>query len=88
MGDYKKIIVNIVLIGLAFFLIVRPMLRGLRRMAGEGLFEGTELPAGRGEDYRQIPESGDMSQKEKIIQVSKSNPEKTEQLIKGWISED
>ena len=87
-GDHKKIIVNIVLIGLAFFLIVRPLLRGIRRMSGEGLFEGTELPSGRGEDYRQIPESGDMSQKEKVIQVTKTNPEKTEQLIKGWINED
>jgi len=55
-------------------------------MTKEGMSETVELPAGtRG--YARIPESPGMGQKERALELSKSNPEKAEQLIKGWVAE-
>jgi len=44
-----------------------------------------ELTAG-GEQI-QIPESGDGGRKERILEISNKKPEKTQQLLKGWINE-
>ena len=55
-------------------------------MTSEGLSQTKELPPGS-QEIPQIPETQGMSPKEKVLEVSKSNPEKTEQLLKGWISE-
>ena len=86
LGSYRKIIVNLFLVALVFFLVVRPLVKGLRKMTSEGLSQTKELPPGS-QEIPQLPETQGMSPKEKVLEVSKSNPEKTEQLLKGWISE-
>ncbi|MBE9574814.1 MAG: flagellar M-ring protein FliF [Proteobacteria bacterium] len=85
-GNHKRTIVNLLLVFLVFFLVIRPLLKGLRKMTEEGMSETAELPAGtRG--YARIPESPGLGQKERALELSKSNPEKAEQLIKGWVAE-
>ena len=85
-GNYRKTAVNLVLVALVFFLVVRPLLKGLRTMSREAISGGLELPAGRG-GYPRIPESAGVDQKERALELSKSNPEKAEELIKGWVAE-
>ena len=84
--NYRKMIINLLLVVLVFFVIVRPLLKSLKKMARETVSERRELPPGA-EEYTQIAESGGKSQKEKALEISRSSPERTEQLIKGWIAE-
>ncbi len=86
LGTHRKTIINLLLVVLVFFLIVRPLLKSLKKVAGETVFERKGLPPGA-KEYTQIAESGEKSQKEKALEISRSSPERTEQLIKGWIGE-
>ena len=86
LSSYRKTIVNLLLVALVFFIIVRPLLRTIKRMATEATFETKELPSG-GKEYKQIPESGEVTSREKILEASKKSPKTTEQVIKGWIGE-
>jgi len=84
----KKTIINVCLIVLVFFLIVRPLLRGLKNLKEETLSGGQEeLPSITKSEHTQIPSPKGMVQKEKILAITQSSPEKAQQLIKGWISE-
>jgi flagellar M-ring protein FliF len=85
-GNYRKIIINLFLIVLVFFIVVRPLLKNIKKMAGETILERKELPPGT-EKYAQISESREVSQKERALETVKRSPEKTEQLLKGWIGE-
>ncbi|MBW1674871.1 MAG: flagellar M-ring protein FliF, partial [Deltaproteobacteria bacterium] len=85
-GDYRKTIINLLLAALVFFIIVRPLLKSIKKMARENILERKELPSGT-EGYPQISESREMNQKEKALETVKRSPEKTEQLLKGWIGE-
>jgi flagellar M-ring protein FliF len=83
---HKKAIVNMVLVCLVFFLIVRPLLKGLKGMAGGAISRRFELP-GATEEYAQIPETKEVSHREKALEITKTNPGKTEQLLKEWVAE-
>jgi flagellar biosynthesis/type III secretory pathway M-ring protein FliF/YscJ len=86
MERYKRLIVNLLLVAAAFFLIVRPLLRALKKVSKETVMERRELPEAQNE-YEQIESSGGENRKERILELSRSNPEKTQQLIKGWIGD-
>jgi len=85
-GKYRKTALNLALVVLVFLLVVRPLLKSLKKMSQETISEKLELPAGA-TGYARIPESGGMGQKERALELTKTNPDKTEQLIKGWVSE-
>jgi flagellar M-ring protein FliF len=82
---YKKTIINLFLVALVFFLVVRPLLKGLRRVSEETTLRLGELSAGGAQ--AQIPESGEVGRKDRILEISNNKPEKTQQLLKGWINE-
>jgi len=85
-GDYRKTIINLLLAALVFFILVRPLLKSIKKMARETILERKELPSGT-EGYPKISETREMSQKEKALETVRRSPEKTEQLLKGWIGE-
>jgi flagellar M-ring protein FliF len=82
----KQMLINIFLMILVFFLLIRPMLKSLKKMASEPIFDKQQLQTA-GESPQQIPASDTTGQRERVLEMSKSNPEKTEQLIKSWIGE-
>ena len=84
--DYKKTIINLVLVIVVFFLIVRPLLKSVKNITKEVASARKELPVVSGE-YAQIHESSKVGQKERVLEISASNPEGAQQLIKGWIGE-
>ena len=86
LASHRKTIINLVLVVLVFFVVVRPLLKSIKSMAKGAVFERRELPPGEGE-YAQISESGEMSAREKVIEASKRSPKITEQVVKGWIGE-
>jgi flagellar M-ring protein FliF len=86
LNSSKQMLINIFLMILVFFLLIRPMMKSLKKMASEPVFENQQLqPAG--ESPQQIPAKDTIGQRERVLEMSKSNPEKTEQLIKSWIGE-
>ena len=83
---YRKTIINLLLAALVFFIIIRPLLKSIKKMAGETIFERKELPSGT-DKYARIPESREMNEKEKALEAVRRSPKKSEQLLKGWIGE-
>lgn len=84
-GNYRKTIVNLVLVVLVFFLIVRPLLKSLRQVSREATPQRKELAGG--EEIAQIPAANEANQKEEVLKITKEDPDKTDQLLKGWIGE-
>lgn len=84
--NYKKAIISLFFVVLVFFLGVRPLLKGLKKMDIKTVSEIKDLPPA--EAYAQITGSEQMSKKDRILELSRNNPEKTEQLLRGWINEE
>ncbi|MBW1934025.1 MAG: flagellar M-ring protein FliF [Deltaproteobacteria bacterium] len=84
--NYGKMVINLFLIGLVFLLVVRPLLKSLKSVSAQSISERRELPSGS-EEYAEIPGPGQTSHTERVREISKNDPEKTAQLLKGWISE-
>lgn len=85
-GDYRTTIVNIFLVGLIFIMIVRPLLKSLKNMAGESRAKIGQLQTAQGE-YAQISDVKEKSVKKKVFEISRDDPEKTEQQVMSWIGE-
>jgi flagellar M-ring protein FliF len=83
---YRRPLLNLIIVAAIFFLIVRPLLKSLKKVSRETVVERRELPEAE-KGYEQIKDSREASQKERILELSRSNPGKTQQLIKGWIGE-
>jgi flagellar M-ring protein FliF len=86
MGTYRNVLLNLMLVSLVFLLIVRPLLKSIKNVNREAFFQRKELPR-TSKEYHQITEPGEMSQKDRAIELARGNPRKTQQLIKGWIGE-
>ena len=85
-GNYRKIVINLLLVALVFFIIVRPLLKSIKKVSKETILERKELPAGS-KKYAQISESGKMNLKGNVLELSKKSPRTAEQVIKGWLGE-
>lgn len=83
--DYRTMIINLLLVVLVFMLIVRPLLKSIKNIAKEVVLVNKELPA-TGE-YARLSEPGRIDKKEQVREITQNNPEKAQQLIKGWIGE-
>lgn len=85
-ASYKKTFLNAFLVLLVFFTIVRPLIKSLKRVAVEQTPRAKENALG-GEPYPQISTVGRLGPKERVLAISKENPDKAFQLIKGWMGE-
>ena len=87
LAEYRRTIIITILAVLVFFLILRPLLKSFKA------FTKSIEPPAQDQDalpppdanFEQIPQVTEAGQREKILEISQTNPEKTEQLIKGWI---
>jgi flagellar M-ring protein FliF len=84
--DYRKTIINLALIAMVFIFIVRPLLKSMKSVTRETMFATEEL-ARVSEEYAQLPESRGIDAKNRVREISQKNPEKAQQLIRGWIGE-
>jgi len=85
-ANYKKTIINFLLVVMVFFLVIRPLMKSMKHLADEVVVEQKRLAADTAE-YAQITGPAGMSPKEKVIETTKSSHEKTQQVLKGWIGE-
>ncbi len=84
--DYKNTVINLLLLVAVFFVLIKPLINTLKNMPKEPLVNVKELPATVHSNI-QLPGVNTKNQIEKAIEISKSNPEKTEQLIREWVNE-
>jgi len=84
--DYRKTIVNLLLVAMVFIFIVKPLLKSMKTITKEAVFTNEELTA-VSDEYAQLPESRRMGRKDQVVEITQNNPEKAQQLIKGWIGE-
>ncbi|MDP3286611.1 MAG: hypothetical protein Q8M56_19440, partial [Desulfobacterales bacterium] len=70
-----------------FFVLVKPLLNALKNMPKETFAGIKELPANMQPNMLQLPGGNTPGKREKVLEMGRSNPEKAEQLIRGWISE-
>jgi flagellar M-ring protein FliF len=84
--SYKGTIFNFMLVVMVFLLVVRPLLKSIKNVAENVVIEKEALPPGAGE-YAQISGPSGMSPTERVREMAQKGPEKTQQLIKGWIGE-
>ena len=86
LAKYRKTLINLILIVLVFFFIVKPLSKSMKKIAEEAHFDKKALPADS-EKYPQIPEQGKIDKKERVYEISKTSPERTRQLIQGWVGD-
>lgn len=85
-ANYKKTIINFALVIMVFFLVIRPLMKSMKNLADEVALEQKQLAAETGE-YTQISGPTSVNPKEKVYEISQSNHDKTQQVLKGWIGE-
>lgn len=86
--EYKYPIVNLLLVVLVFFFIVRPILKSIRRLPAEAGRTGPPLLAAQeSAPVQQIDAARQTSKRDHIRSLIENNPEKTQQLIQGWLKE-
>ena len=86
--QYVKTILNIVLVFLVFFFVVRPMLKSFRSIQTAPDTAQQALPEeeGSGEEPAKLPgPREDAGIREKTLSIVRNNPERTEQFIRGWL---
>lgn len=83
---YRKSFINLVLIVLVFFLVVRPLMRSIRSVPKHTVATVEKLPD-LSEETQQVMAPKELDLKSKVFEISKTNPDKTNLLIKGWIGE-
>lgn len=84
--DYRKTIINLFLLVAVFFVLVKPLLNALKNMPRDNFVSMKEIPANV-QPSMQLTGGSAQGKREKVLEMGRSNPEKAEQLIKGWISE-
>ncbi len=93
--DYQKAIVNVVVVLLFFFLVVRPFMKqlGSLKPGGEVPPAGELTHEGGGsleEGARRLPPVGMEGDqlKEQVINIAKSNPDRATDIIRKWVQEE
>ena len=84
--DYRRTIVNFLLVVMVFMLIVKPLLKSVTNITKEVSVQSRQL-ASVSEEYESLPLSNEMNRIERVREISKNDPEKAQQLVKGWIGE-
>jgi flagellar M-ring protein FliF len=88
LGAYRQAIVNLLLVLLIFFFIVRPLLKSFRNLPAETVEEAQPRLAAEGAKAApQLAVEGSASQQERIAGLVESSPEKAQQLIRRWLKE-
>jgi flagellar M-ring protein FliF len=83
---YRRPLVNLLLVAAAFFFVVKPLLRSLKGVGSETVAEKREPPSEQRE-YGQIEGTRQGNSRERVLELSRSDPGRTRQLIKRWIDE-
>ncbi len=85
---YMKTVLNFVLVFLVFLFVVRPLLKSVKGI-GSTVSITKQLAEGEGSpEAAPLPEPENMGLQERAMRLAKSNVERTEHMLKGWVNED
>ena len=86
--QYIKPVINLILVFVVFLFVVRPLLRSVKGIVTTVGTSPKALPESHeGLESAALPEPGIRGVKEKAVLLAKSNSDKTQQVIKGWLQE-
>lgn len=87
--QYAKAAINLLLVLVVFMFVVRPLLRSMKEVKVAEYAQQRQLAgSAQGEEELELlAESPEMRLRDRVGQLAKSNPEKSQQLIKGWVNE-
>ncbi len=84
--QHVRTAVNIVLIMLVFFFVVRPLIKSLKEVRPSVENSKDLLVSENRSESAALPGS-EMSIREKAVILAKNNTERTEQVLRGWLTE-
>ena len=90
-APYVKYALGGVVSLIVFFLVIRPVLKGLVTPSPEGF--PVQMNQGQmaavGEAYQQQPQQGipGLPSREEVVQLARQNPQLVAQVVKGWLKE-
>lgn len=85
--QYIRPAINLVLVLVIFLFVVRPLLRSVKGIVTAVDTRKTLPESGEELESAALPEPGIRGVREKTIMMAKSNSDKTQQVIKGWLHE-
>jgi len=85
--QYVRLAINLVLLLVIFLFVVRPLLKSVKGIIAT--VEATKALPGsdEGSESAALPEPKVQGMREKTVMIAKSNSDKTQQVIKGWLHE-
>lgn len=86
---YAKAAINLLLILMVFMFVVRPLLKSMKQVKVTE-YSQRRLPgiAQTGiDDLELLTDSPEMRLRDKVAELAKNNPERSQQLLKGWLNE-
>lgn len=85
--QYIRPAINLVLVLVILLFVVRPLLRSVKGIVTSVDTRKTLPESGEELESAALPEPGIQGVREKTITMAKSNSDKTQQVIKGWLHE-
>jgi len=74
------------LVVMVFMLIVKPLLKSVKNITKDVTVQLKEF-ASDSDKYDRLSDSKEMGRIERVREISNNDPEKVQQLVKGWIGE-
>ncbi len=91
--EYQRILLNLLLIALVFFFVVRPFMKKLQNFEVRELSAGESAPALPGAEgganllgYQEPP--GEVSLKKKAIALVNQDPKRASEVVRSWLREE
>jgi flagellar M-ring protein FliF len=90
--QYARTAINLLLAFVVFIFVVRPLLKSMKSMKITEYVKQRELPGspaeGKMEELEFLTESPEIKLREGVAKLAKSNTERSQQLLKGWLNRE
>ena len=90
--QYAKTAINLLLAFVVFMFVVRPLVKSMRGIKITEYVKQEQLSSppgeGKAEELEFLPESPEMKLRDSVARLAKSNPERSHQLLKGWVNKE
>jgi flagellar M-ring protein FliF len=90
--QYARPAINLLLAFVVFIFVVRPLLKSMKGIKITEYVKQEQLPGspieGKVEELEFVTESPEIKLRESVAKLAKSNPERSQQLLKGWVNKE
>jgi flagellar M-ring protein FliF len=90
--QYARTVINLFLAFVVFIFVVRPLLKSMKGIKVTEYVKQQRLSSppteGKMEELEFFTESPEMQLRESVARLAKSNPERSHQLLRGWVNKE